>query len=352
MITGAQAVNLALDWALGFDLRVLLLGLGINDESGVFGTTIGLAKKYGHRRVRDVPVSENALTGVVLGLALSGRVPILTHQRMDFSLLSADQIVNQIAKWRSMFGLQRPLPLVIRMIVGRGWGQGPQHSQFLGSLFAQVPRLTVVAPCFPDEMHGLLLGAIYSADPVVFIEHRWCHNLRGDPPREECRAYTLGPVDVRDRRGLLSYDLTIFSTSYMVAESVLAARALRASGINAFVVNVHTLRPLERNGVLTEAFLSGRVLVVDPGWGGCGFSAEILATIAEGGIRMKSPPVRLAISDSSCPTAPSLSRDYYPRAEHIYRTGMEMVGEAVDESNVPVSRHPHDQPDPSFGGPF
>lgn len=352
MISGSQAINRALDEALFEDERVVLLGLGINDESGVFGTTKGLAKKYGFDRVRDVPISENALTGIVLGMALSGHAPVLTHQRVDFSLLSMDQIVNQIAKWKFMFGnLDQPLPIVIRMIVGRGWGQGPQHSQFLASVFAHIPGLIVVSPCYPEDMYGLLRSSIASSDPVIFIEHRWCHGfVRSELPKI---SWTIGPIDVRDRRGLgNSLDLTIFSTSYMTTEALCATKHLRTSGVNAFVVHVPTLSPLDRSGILTEAFLSRRVLVVDPGWGAYGFSAEILATISEGGIALKCPPRRLAISDSSCPTAPSLSKDYYPRAEHIYRMGMQMMGREVDEPKIPVLECSQDQPNPSFKGPF
>ena len=167
-----EAIREATDLCLAKDPNVYVVGLGVPDPKGIFGTTSGLAEKYGSQRILDMPTSESAMTGVAIGSALVGMRPILTHQRLDFALYSMDQIVNHAAKWSYMFGGKVKIPLVIRMIVGRGWGQGPQHSQSLQAWFAHVPGLKVVMPATPHDAKGLLIASIEDENPVIFIEHR------------------------------------------------------------------------------------------------------------------------------------------------------------------------------------
>ncbi|MFQ5482693.1 MAG: dehydrogenase E1 component subunit alpha/beta, partial [Nitrospinaceae bacterium] len=181
-ITFSQALHEAADHCLAEDPSVYVLGLGVPDPKGVFGTTAGLQEKYGPDRVMDMPVSENAMTGVAIGSAMTGMRPIMTHQRIDFMLLSLDQVINNAAKWHYMFGGQLKAPLVIRLLVGRGWGQGPQHSQSLQALFAHIPGLKVVCPFSPHDAKGLLIAAVRDPNPVIFIEHRWLHGLYGPVP--------------------------------------------------------------------------------------------------------------------------------------------------------------------------
>ena len=156
-ITYAKAINEALDFALETDPNVLCFGLGVPDPKGVFGTTIGLQEKHGATRVFDMPTSENGMTGIAIGTALSGMRPVMTHQRLDFFLLAMDQLVNNAAKWHYMFGGQSSVPLTIRLILGRGWGQGPTHSQNLQSWFAHIPGLKVVMPANSADAKGLLI---------------------------------------------------------------------------------------------------------------------------------------------------------------------------------------------------
>src|SRR4030042_2374230 len=163
-----QALNEATDLCMAADPAVYIIGLGGPDPKGIFGSTLGLEQKYGAGRVMDMPVSENAMTGVAIGSALVGMRPIMTHQRIDFALLAMEQVVNQAANWHYMFGGQMSIPLVIRMIIGRGWGQGPQHSQSLQAWFAHVPGLKVVMPTTPYDAKGLLIAAIEDNNPVIF----------------------------------------------------------------------------------------------------------------------------------------------------------------------------------------
>jgi len=182
------AIREALDQSMQEDANIFIIGEGVPDPKGIFGTTSGLREKYGEKRVLDMPVSENALTGVCIGAALTGLRPVLMHQRVDFSLLSMDQIINNAAKWHYMFGGQLKVPLVIRMIIGRGWGQGAQHSQNLQALFSHIPGLKVVMPSTAYDAKGLLISSIKDNNPVIFLEHRWLHNISGFVPEE---SYTI-----------------------------------------------------------------------------------------------------------------------------------------------------------------
>src|SRR5262245_38296050 len=181
-LTFVEALNEALDLCMAKDPRVFVLGLGAADAAAVFGSTRGLADKYGPQRVLDLPVSENAMTGVAVGAALRGMRPVMTHIRLEFAMLVIDPIVNQAAKWNYLSGGQASVPLLIRMVVGRGWGQGLQHSQSLQAWFAHVPGLKVVMPATPHDAKGLLIAAIEDDNPVVFIEHRWLYNIHGPVP--------------------------------------------------------------------------------------------------------------------------------------------------------------------------
>ncbi|HEY9765762.1 MAG TPA: alpha-ketoacid dehydrogenase subunit beta, partial [Chroococcales cyanobacterium] len=216
-LTYSQAINEALDQALERDPSVYLIGEGVPDPKGIFGTTLGLQEKFGSARVMDMPLSENGMTGVAVGSALMGLRPVMVHQRLDFALLALDQIVNHAAKWHYMFAGQQSVPLVIRLILGRGWGQGPQHSQSLHSWFAHIPGLKVVMPTTPHDAKGLLMKSIEDDNPVIFIEHRWLHDIKGEVPTEPY-GVALGSCRVA-REGK---DLTIVSASYMTLEALKA----------------------------------------------------------------------------------------------------------------------------------
>src|ERR1700722_19529669 len=205
----SQSIHEATDLCLAADPSVYLMGLGVPDPKGVFGTTLNLREKYGDR-VLDMPTAENGMTGVALGSALCGMRPIMVHQRLDFALLAVEQLVNQAAKWHYMFGGQKSAPIVIRLIVGRGWGQGPQHSQSLHSWFAHIPGLKVVAPATAYDAKGLLISSIEDNNPVMFIEHRWLHGITGNVPEGMYRV----PIG-KSRVVRTGKDITIVGISYM-----------------------------------------------------------------------------------------------------------------------------------------
>ncbi|MFH1903539.1 MAG: alpha-ketoacid dehydrogenase subunit beta [Candidatus Omnitrophota bacterium] len=345
----SQAINEALDICLTRDPNVYLIGLGVPDPKGIFGTTLGLQDKYGSDRVMDMPASENGMTGVVIGSALVGMRPIMTHQRMDFALLSLDQIVNQAANWYYMFGGKTSVPLVIRMLIGRGWGQGPQHSQSLQAWFSHVPGLKVVMPTTPYDAKGLLISSVEDNNPVIFIEHRWLYNLVDHVPEGVYRV-PLGKARVAKE----GKDVTIVATSYMTVESLRAAEILLKEGIMAEVIDVRSLKPLDDSLILDSVRKTGRLLVADTGWKSFGIGAEILARVAEEALTdLKSPPVRVALPDCPTPTSPALSRYYYPRLEHIISGVRKMFGLFDKEPFKPEGRTvPLDVPDKTFTGPF
>ncbi len=343
-----QAINEAIDLKMSTDPSVFIMGLGVPDPKGVFGTTLGLQDKHGSSRVMDMPTSENAMTGVAIGSALVGMRPIMVHQRLDFALLALEQIVNQAANWYYMYGGQSKVPLVIRLIVGRGWGQGPQHSQSLHSWFAHIPGLKVVMPATPYDAKGLLISSIEDNNPVVFVEHRWLHGISGPVPDGLYNTPIGQPRLIKEGK-----DITIIGMSYMTLEAIRAAQILADMGIEAEIIDVRTLKPLDDALILQSVNKTRRVMVADTGWASAGFSAEILARLFESGLGdLKHPPRRITSPDCPSPSSPGLARYYYPRAEHLVLEASRMFGlkdVLIDDGVLPFQL---DIPDLSFTGPF
>jgi pyruvate dehydrogenase E1 component beta subunit len=342
-----QAIHEATELCMSADPSVYVIGLGVTDPKGVFGTTLGLEKKFGSERVMDMPCAENGMTGVALGSALSGMRPIMVHQRIDFALLAMEQIVNQAAKWRFMFGGRKSAPLVIRLLVGRGWGQGPQHSQSLHAWFAHVPGLRVVLPSTPHDAKGLLISAVEDDNPVIFIEHRWLHNISG-PVSEGLYRVPLGKARIL-RQGS---DVTIVAISHMALEAHRAAQALADEGIDAEVVDPRCLRPFDEETILDSVRRTGRLIVADTSWKHGGFAAEIVARVAEElGGELKCRPRRIALPECPTPTSPALAARFYPTAADIAAAACEMVQGRKFRPALATASH-LDVPDPSFTGPF
>lgn len=348
----AEALLEATDTALANDPSVYLMGLGVPDPKGLFGTTTGLADKYGPDRILDMPVAENGMTGIAIGSAIAGMRPILTHQRVDFCLLALDQIVNNAAKWRYMFAEQMKAPVVIRLIVGRGWGQGPQHSQSLQSIFAAIPGLKVVAPSNPHDAKGLMLSAVKSDDPVVYLEHRWLHNIHGPVPSESYEI-PIGKAKVVKEGS----DVTVIASSYMSLE---AWKALsHVADIDVELIDLRTIKPLDEETIITSVKKTGRLIVADGDWKTAGIAAEIITLVTEHCFHdLKSAPVRLTFPDTHTPTCWSLANHYYPDSYDIAIALLTLFGKTaraqdlhIDMMNKRLSK-PLDTPDASFTGPF
>jgi len=344
-----QAIHEAIDLCMAKDPAVYVMGLGVPDPKGIFGTTLGLEQKYGAGRVMDMPTSENGMTGVALGSALVGMRPIITHQRIDFALLAMDQIVNQAAKWHYMFGGQISAPMVIRLIVGRGWGQGPQHSQSLQAYFAHIPGLKVIMPTSPHDAKGLLIASIEDNNPVIFIEHRWLHNVTGWVPEGVYRLPLGRAKVIREGR-----DVTIVAVSYMTLEALWAADMLAKESIAAEIIDLRTVSPLDEVLILQSIRKTGRLIVADTGWKSFGSSAEVVAKVAEEAFgHLKSPPIRVSLPDCPAPTAPALAKPYYPLQVHLVAAAKRMMGLSTVASSSSVGTfEPLDVPDVTFAGPF
>jgi pyruvate/2-oxoglutarate/acetoin dehydrogenase E1 component len=296
------------------DPRVFVAGIGVPDVKGIFGTTLGLAETFGAERAFDIPLSENAAAGICVGATFRGMRPIFVHQRIDFLMLTMDQLVNHAAKWRAMFGGTHSVPLVMRAIVGRGWGNGPQHTQSHHGLFAHVPGLKVVVPATPHDAKGLLIAAVEDDDPVVYVEHRWLHEEEGTVPEGHYRVPIGSAAVAREGR-----DVTVAAVGPLVSEALKAADALEATGISAEVLDLRTLRPLDGDAVLASVARTGRLVVADPDWGPCGVTAEVVAIVAEHGLDLlKAAPVRVTWPDSPVPSSMAIEPGFYPGARQIH----------------------------------
>ena len=349
VITFAEGIREALDQAMAADENVIVFGLGVDDPKAIFGTTAGLQEKYGCERVFDTPTSENAMTGVGVGASLNGIRPVMVHQRLDFFLLAMDQLVNGAAKWHFMFGGQGKVPITIRLIMGRGWGQGPTHSQNLQAWFAHIPGLKVVMPATAEDAKGLLLESIHDENPVVFLEHRWLHNIQGEVS-EEANRIPLGKARMV-RKGS---DVTLVAISYMVVEAIHAAEFLATQGVNCEVLDLRTIAPLDWPSVFDSVTKTGRVVVLDTGTITGSFSGEIVARVADKCWDvLKCAPQRLAMPDYPEGTSFSLTANYHVRAEHVVEKVGQMLGRTINTDSLVTQReHPHDVPGDWFTGPF
>jgi pyruvate/2-oxoglutarate/acetoin dehydrogenase E1 component len=345
----ANAVNEALHQAMEIDSSVICYGLGVTDPKAVFGTTANLEKRFGPGRVFDMPTSENAMTGVAIGAALNGIKTVMTHQRIDFFLLAMDQLVNSAAKWHYMFGGQNSIPITIRLIIGRGWGQGPTHSQNLQAWFAHIPGLKVVMPTTPEDAKGLLLASIFDPNPVIFLEHRWLHNSVGEVPDGDIRV----PIG-KARIAKAGSDLTLVAMSYMTVEALHAANYLEQQGVSCEVIDLRTIKPLDWQTVMDSVTKTGRLLALDSGFTTGSVAGEIVARVAmEKFNSLKYAPARLAMPDVPEPTSPSLTKGFYVRADDVVANVMRMMGRDAGHAIRDLQEQsPHDVPGEWFKGPF
>jgi len=310
-----DALREALDQALERDPCVYAMGQGVDDPTGMFGSTLNLHKKYGSERVFDTPLSEEATIGMAIGSAMVGMRPVSIHNRPDFLLMAMDQIVNHASKWSYMFAGQVPIPLVIRACVGRGWGSAAQHSQALQGLFFHVPGLKIVMPSTAYDAKGLLIASIADNNPVLFFEQRWLYKHTGYVP-EHVYSVPLGEAVVK-RKGK---DVTILGVSHMMIESLRAADELKKKGISCEVIDPRTLKPFDEKTLLKSVKKTGRLVVADLAWKTGGFSAEVLALVAEKGLMyLKNPPVRVAFPDIPTPASYVLEDAYYPGIKDIVK---------------------------------
>ena len=334
---------------LADDPNVLLAGLGVPGPTGIFGTTSGLQEEFGDQRVIDTPSSENAMTGVAIGAAIQGKRPILVHMRVDFALLSIEPIVNQAAKWHYMYGGVMKAPITIRMIIGRGWGQGPQHSQSLQSWFGHVPGLKVVMPARPVDAKGMLISAVQDDAPVIIFEHRWLYNLSGPVPENMTPRPLEGAEILRT-----GTDVTIVATSHMVIESLKAAELLAKIGIDAEVIDLRCITPIDSDTISASLSRTGRLVVADTAQEAFGVCAEVISVASQQAFQhLMAAPRAVALPHIPTPTTPALADLFYPDAWDVAEAVRQSVG--TDRPLPPrpdTGKRWRDTPDPSFTGPY
>lgn len=355
-ITYAEAINKALHDELKSDSSTLVFGLGVADAKGIFGTTLGLREKFGSKRVFDIPLSENALTGAALGMALQGLKPIMVHQRADFIFTAAEQIINQIAKTFYTSGGDFKVPLVIRMIVGRGWGQGPTHAQSPHSLFANVPGLKIVLPSTPEDAYCMLRKSIQDPNPILFIEHRWLYQnetnldeLNTDLPLELCSKLSTGS------------DLTFVGLSLGAIDGLKIAAVFSHFGLGVDLINLRSVVPLDIDTIINSVQVSKKIALLDIApikFGVVNHISEQVMRFLWG--QLKYPPLVFGLMNVPVPSSPFLAKQVYPsnidiitKINYEFRLGIneKKLANAYREM-WPTQSIYEDQPDKGLVGPF
>ncbi len=346
-ISFSQAINEGIYQSMKADKKIICYGLGMTDPRRIFNTTEKLVEEFGENRVFDVPTSENALTGIAVGLANLGSKVILSHQRVDFSFLSMDQIINSLSKWHYMFGGQRNLSITIRMIIGRGWGQGPTHSQSYQSFFAKIPGLKVVMPSNPYNAKGLLISSIEDPDPVIFLEHRWLHSLIDNVPIKKYNS-ELGKCNVVTK----GKDLTIICMSNSTHEIIGMKKFFQDNKIYPEIIDLLSISPIDMKTINNSVKKTGKLLILDTCHKSFSTGKEIISNISENNLKyFESNPILMGMPNVPTPTGYSLTKKYYPSKRDIAKEIMKMLKrKKLIWKNINELKN-HDKPN-EFIGPF
>ena len=345
IVTYKQALLASMQQALAERDNTLLIGQGVTDFKSIFGTVEGLPEKYPNR-VIETPISEDSVAGVSIGLALNGMYPINTHIRADFALLIFNQLVNLAAKYKYMFGGSFEVRCLFRLVIGRSWGQGAQHSQSLQSLLAHIPGLRVIMPATPNDILVGYKHAIFEhPGPVVSLEHRLAYDL-------EISDHENQDGSISSTVMVTGSDVTIVATSIMVLESVRAAQFLNEVGISCEVINLNCVSHPDTDLILRSVKKTGRLLVVDTSWKAFGVTAELCRLILETNPSLLKQPVKsLGMAPAPCPTAKALEDIYYPDMSDIVVKVYELLGLETDQKPVPTKKSMTDFYK-HFRGPF
>ena len=343
-LTYADAIKEALFQEMTRDKRVIAYGIGLPDHKAIFGTTSGLLEKFGPERVFDTPISEDAMTGFGVGAAMNGLRPVYHHIRVDFLLLAMNQLANIASTVSYGSGGKLKAPFVVRAIIGRGWGQGFQHSKSMQSVFAHIPGLKVVMPTTAYDAKGLLISAIRDGNPVLILEHRWLYWQTGEVPKNSYEV-PIGPGQIL-RKGK---DITIVATSWMNVEAVQAADILSRRGIGVEIVDMRTLSPLDDKLIIESVKKTGHCIVADLDWVDYGVSAEIAARVYQKCFgHLKAPIERIGFAHTPCPTVRVLENEFYPNAATIVRA----VERQLKLSQMDLSKENFYSHENKFKGPF
>lgn len=301
------ALNEALHQMMETDPSVFLIGQGVKSPWYVGNTAQGLLDRFGETRVIDTPVSENAVTGAAVGAAIAGMRPVVVHPRMDFMFYAFDPIINEAANWYYMNGGKASVPVVIWGIINRGGEQAAQHSQALHSMFAHVPGLKVVMPATPYDAKGLMIAAIRDPNPVIYIDDRLLYRQEGEVP-EEIYEVEIGKGNILKE----GKDVTVVALSFMVSEAQKAVAELAGEGVNAELIDLRTVKPIDEELLLASVKKTGRLVVADVGWKTCSVAAEVSALVSENAFEyLKAPIRRVTLPDCPAPASAILEKVFY-----------------------------------------
>ena len=346
-ISFSKVINKALVEEMRKNKNLICFGLGVNDSQRFFGTTQGLLEKFGDKRVFETPTSENAMTGIGIGMSLYKNPCIMMHQRFDFFLLAMDQLINNAAKWHYMYGGQKNVPITIRLIIGKGWGQGPTHSQSLQSCFAHIPGLKVVMPALPMDAYELLKKSINDPNPVIFIEHRWLHNIE-EKYKKKMNKIAIGKSELLSK----GKDFTAITYSLSTIELLSLKKFLNNNNIYFDLIDLKTIKPLDLKPAIKSLKKTGKLLILDSiSHPICSVGSEILSQISrEKRIKFAKPPVLLTLPDIPAPTSTYYTKEYYISKKDIIEKIKILTGKKL--KSIFAENITHDIPDVSFKGPF
>ncbi|HTD20533.1 MAG TPA: alpha-ketoacid dehydrogenase subunit beta [Ktedonobacteraceae bacterium] len=326
-ITYRDALREAIREEMLRDERVFIMGEDIAGYGGTYAVTKGLYEEFGEKRVRDTPLAEEVITGVAIGAALGGLRPIMELMTINFSLLASDLLVNSAAKMRYMFGGQPAVPFVVRMPSGGGAQRAAQHSQLFETWFAHVPGLKVVMPATPYDVKGMLKSAVRDPDPVLFIEHELLYNVKGEMPDEE-DEYTV-PLD-RGEVKRPGRDITIITFSRMLHLSLQAAEDLAKEGIEAEVIDLRSIRPIDIDLLVDSVKKTNRVVIAEEGWKYYGTGQGLAALIYENAFDYMDAPIQhVTGADVPMPYSKVLERAALPKKSDIVNAAKAIVPAAL-----------------------
>lgn len=316
-----KAIREAQYLALEKDKNVFIMGQGVDNPWCVGSSTKDLLTTFGAERIRDVPISENAMTGAAVGAAMAGMRPLVFHPRMDFMYLAMDQIFNHCAVWHYMFGGQISVPVTIRGIINRGNEQAAQHSQSPYAMYCHVPGLKIVVPSTPYDAKGLLLAAIFDDNPVLYIDDRWLYDEEEDIP-DDYYEVPIGKGVVRKE----GKDCTVVAVSYLVKEALIAAAELEQQNISVEVIDPRSLKPLDIELISKSVTKTKRLVVADPAWPRCGIAADISSQVYNHHYsELLAPIQQITLPDTPAPASTALEKNYYPKKEQIIEVVSDML---------------------------
>ncbi len=305
----SEAIRDALEQSMQYSKDVVIIGQLVDKKAGIFGTTSGLKKKFGEKRVLDFPVAESLMTSSTIGMSIVGVKPVIVHQRLDFSMYAMDAIINWISLWKFKSGGKQNLPLTIRAIIGKGWGQGPQHSKSLYQMFAHLPGLKVAVPSNPYDAKGMIINSIFGNAPTIILENRSLFSMKGMVDKKMYR------INEAPKQLCYGKKLTIVSFGNELQIVKRALKKLKLKDVD--LIDLRYLKPLNVSKIIKSVEKTKKILIVEGDWKSYGVSSEIISNISENISNLKKKPVRVCYPDSHTPASQFMEKDFYIDEEHI-----------------------------------